>query len=116
VGRIAWESPELDDVRRRWTEQGGTEQAFRETLAKVDPVTYAATARGRRVLMINATDDEVIPKPCTLALWRAFGEPEIAWYQGGHYSVARHLLKGLSQVGRFFAESPGGDKDAGTSP
>ena len=55
------------------------------------------------ILMLNASDDEVIPRPCTDALWTALGQPPIKWYSGGHYSVVWHLFGALWQVGRFFA-------------
>jgi len=68
-------------------------------------VTYAPAARGKRILMLNASDDEVIPRTCTEALWTALGQPPIKWYSGGHYSVVFHLFGALWQVGRFFADS-----------
>lgn len=104
VGRIAWESPELEKVRKRWKEKGGTRREFLDTLKKVDPVTYAANARGCRILMLNADRDEIIPRACTDSLWRSLGEPEIVWYEGGHYTVARHLLPMLDRASMFFAE------------
>ncbi|MEQ8785783.1 MAG: alpha/beta hydrolase family protein [Pirellulaceae bacterium] len=105
VGRIAWESPKMEKIRQSWIENGGTREEFLATLSKVDPVTYAANVRGRRMLMLNADRDEVIPRACTESLWRSFGEPEIVWYEGGHYSIARHMLPMLDRASRFFAES-----------
>jgi dienelactone hydrolase len=102
VGQIAWESPELEEIRNYWLRRGGTRQQFLAAMESIDPVRYAANVRGRRILMLNADEDEVIPKPCTLSLWRAFGEPEIVWYDGGHYSVAWHLVDALERVPRFF--------------
>ena len=55
--------------------------------------------------MLNAKHDEVIPRPCTESLWRAFGEPEIVWYDGGHYSVARHIFGALHEVTHFFGDA-----------
>jgi len=104
IGRIAWESPELEKVRRYWTDKGGTREEFLATLKEIDPVTYAANVRGRRMLMLNADRDEVVPRACTESLWKAFGRPEIVWYEGGHYSVARHLLPMLARASRFFAD------------
>ena len=74
-----------------------------KTLAVIDPVTYASRAKGKRILMLNALHDEVIPKACTLALWRGFGEPRDRWYSGGHYSVIFHLPRTLQRVAHFFA-------------
>lgn len=103
VARIGWESPELRGVKEKWLAGGGSREQFIELLREVDPVTYAAAARGKHILMLNATNDEVIPKACTEALWRALGQPEIEWYPGGHYSVMRHLFGALTRVSLFFA-------------
>jgi hypothetical protein len=92
-------------VRERWLAQGGTREEFVEILRAIDPVTYAAAARGKRVLMLNASSDEVIPRACTEALWKGLGEPEIHWYSGGHYSVMRHIFGVLLRVPAFFAAS-----------
>lgn len=105
VGRVAWESKELAKVRQQWIDQGGDEQGFRDVLSVIDPVRYGKNVRGRRILMLNAKSDEVIPKECTLALWEAFGKPEIRWYEGDHYSVARHMLDALRRTSAFFAEN-----------
>ncbi len=105
LGKVAWESRELDDVRKGWIAMGGTKEEFMRILLEIDPVTYAANARGRRILMMNAKEDEVIPKVCTESLWKSLGEPPIHWYKGGHYSVAWHLLDALDKTGDFFLTS-----------
>jgi dienelactone hydrolase len=102
IAKVAWESKELERVRREWLNRGGTKEEFLESLQVIDPVTYAANARGRRILMLNAKADEVVPPDCTVSLWTALGEPEIVWYEGGHYSVAKHIFSALSRTTRFF--------------
>jgi dienelactone hydrolase len=102
MAKIAWESKELDRVRRQWTERGGSKEEFFELMRAIDPAAYAANARGRRILMLNAKDDEVVPPACTISLWKQLGEPEIVWYDGGHYSVVRHMFSALSRTTRFF--------------
>jgi hypothetical protein len=52
--------------------------------------------------MLNAKDDEVIPRECTDSLWEAFGRPRIVWLSGGHYSTARNLFYALRVVADFF--------------
>ncbi len=52
--------------------------------------------------MLNASQDEVIPPACTRALWHAFGEPEIVWWNAGHYTAIRYLGSGLMRVVQFF--------------
>jgi dienelactone hydrolase len=103
IGRVGWESPAMSAVRRYWLQQGETRERFFELMQSIDPVTYATNVQGRRILMLNATEDEIIPRACTESLWEAFGQPEIVWYQGGHYSVARHILGAMQRVAQFFA-------------
>jgi dienelactone hydrolase len=104
IGRVAWESRELRVLRDRWAAQGGTKESLTALLSKVDPVTYAENMRGRRILMLNARQDEVIPPACTEALWRALGKPEIVWWQAGHFSAARYLFEGLGRATQFFCQ------------
>jgi dienelactone hydrolase len=106
VGEILWESREAAPARRQWVANGGTREQLLALLKQVDPVTYRQGARGKRILMLNASDDEVVPKACTESLWEAFGRPRIVWYSGGHYSVGRHLFSALDEVGGFFAVAP----------
>jgi dienelactone hydrolase len=102
IGQAGWDSSHMPAVRERWLAQGGTREQFVEIVRTVDPATYAAAAKGKRILMLNARDDEVIPRACTVSLWQKLGEPEIRWYSGGHFSVIRHVFSALLTVGRFF--------------
>ena len=102
LGKVVIESKEIEKYKKEF----GTVPDKEEFLAKlkvIDPVTYGANAKGRRILMMNAKSDEIIPKACTESLWKCFGEPPIHWYEGGHYSVAWHLIDALDKTGQFFA-------------
>lgn len=102
IGQVAWDSPEVVKVRRKFLEAGGSKEDFIAAMSQVDPATYAANCRNRRILMLNAKQDEIIPRACTEALWKKFGEPEIVWYGGGHYSVGWHMLSAIGRVREFF--------------
>lgn len=104
LAKVTWESKELRRVREKWEAGGGTVDQFYAVLRPVDPLTHAERLRGRRLLMLNARNDEVIPPACTESLWRAVGEPRIVWYDAGHYSAAGYLLHGLVEVAKFFAD------------
>lgn len=106
VAEVTWDNPELTKLRRRWTEEGGTKEEFLALWQSIDPVTYAQLARGKRILMLNARHDEVIPPKCTESLWHALGEPEIVWYEAGHFSALRFIFDGLGRVTRFFRSPP----------
>jgi dienelactone hydrolase len=105
IGRVTWDNPELRPVRQQWEARGGTREQYLELVGVIDPVRYAANVRGRRILMLNAAQDELIPRACTESLWNALGQPEIHWYDGGHYSVARYIVNAMKRTGDFFAAS-----------
>jgi dienelactone hydrolase len=102
ISQVAWESKELEKLRSKWVAGGGTKESLAQLIKVVDPVTYAKKVPGREVLMLNASHDEVIPKVCTESLWKAFGEPEIYWWDAGHYSALRFIFDGLARTCRFF--------------
>ncbi len=102
LGKVSWDRPELSRIRDRWIAKGHTKEEFVGLLEQVDPVTHLAPVEGRRVLMLNAAHDEVIPRESTDALWNAFGKPDIVWYDAGHYSALLHVFDGLGRVAKFF--------------
>jgi dienelactone hydrolase len=100
--KIAAESKEFERERAAFLAAGKKAEGFENVIAVVDPLTHASLLKDRRVLMLNAKDDEVIPRECTERLWEAAGKPDIVWFSGGHYSVMRHLPSALYRVNRFF--------------
>lgn len=54
------------------------------------------------MFMINVTQDQVIPRASTEALWTALGKPDIKWYDGNHEGLAVHLFDTLQIIGKFF--------------
>lgn len=116
IGQVSWNRRELAPLRQRWIDQGGTKESFLELLASVDPVTHAHHVQGRKILMLNAANDEVIPKECTESLWHAFGEPEIVWYDAGHYTAIRFIFDGMERVARFFQPDTIRDTNLQPSP
>jgi dienelactone hydrolase len=71
----------------------GLDPASAATLfAPVEPLNFAARIGAGRCLMINALNDEIIPRATTDALRAAIGEPTVVWLPAGHYSIATHFL------------------------
>jgi dienelactone hydrolase len=56
-------------------------------LARVDPITWAGNNRPRKVLMIQAARDLVMPPRHALALWEALGRPPIRWVDTNHFAM-----------------------------
>ena len=79
-------------------------------LASVDPLRHAAQLKPRaaegRVLMVNASEDDVIPPECTRKLAAALGiGNKVVWLEGlGHYTAIAALPQTLSRTVDFFAQ------------
>ncbi len=87
-------------------------------ITEADPLRFAAALRDRardgRVLMINASRDEVIPHSCTVKLAEALGIADrVVWLEGlGHYTAMAELPRALRMMADFFAQ----DLPAGAVP
>jgi dienelactone hydrolase len=99
---IAAESREFARQREAFIAAGRDPEAMARVIHDIDPLTHAHLLQDRRILMLNAKDDEVIPRTCTEKLWEKAGKPDIVWFEGGHYSVIRHLPSALHRSNRFF--------------
>ena len=100
-----WDSrlSELKDQQAQWKAAGETRETFIKKMAEVDPITFAQCLKDRDVLMVNAKNDEVIPRECTVALWKKIGTArEIVWLDAGHYSAAWYIVGEMERLGRFF--------------
>ena len=79
-------------------------------IAAVDPLRVAANLKGRaqagRVMMVNAGEDEVIPRECTEKLADALGmRNEVVWFEGlGHYTAMAELPRAMQMMSDFFAQ------------
>ena len=99
VADILRESPVTLRIRPALRRQGYTQESLTRDLAPVEPLGYLTPAQGRVVLMVNATQDPVIPRRDTLALWEALGRPPIVWVESGHY-----IPWGRPQVNRLVTD------------
>jgi dienelactone hydrolase len=97
------ETTQAKKFRERWLAGGETRETFREVVSKIDPATHGHLLKGRRVLMIEAQNDEVIPPDSAKALWESMGrEPELVWLDAGHYTAIRYLPRELVRLDMFF--------------
>jgi dienelactone hydrolase len=80
------------------------------TIVSTDPLQHAVAlrklAKQGRVLMINAGEDEVIPRACTEKLADALGiKDRVVWLDGlGHYTALAALPQTLKTAVDFFAK------------
>lgn len=95
--------------------------AMEKAIAGVDPLRHAAGLKDRaaagRVLMVNASEDDVIPRACAEKLAAALGiADKVVWLEGlGHYTAIAALPQTLRRTVDFFAlDAPEGVKAPGT--
>ena len=83
-------------------------RAAEAVIDQADPLTHAAALRrlaaGGRLMMINAAEDEVIPRDCTVRLAEAAGlKDQVVWIKGvGHYTALAGLPEILRDTVAFF--------------
>ena len=78
---------------------GGT-TALKAQIAPVDPITFADTLRTKRLLLIAARRDDVVPPKAMTALWAAAGRPELVWLEASHVGAALHSFRIMNAVVR----------------
>ncbi len=96
---------------------GPQKAKVQQSIEAVDPLRTADRLRDRalagKVLMVNAGEDEVIPRACTEKLAAALGiEKQVVWLPGlGHYTAMSELPRVLQMTADFFAlDLPPGTK------
>jgi dienelactone hydrolase len=97
-----YDRPKAAPYRKLWEAVGGTREQVIRLLAPYDPLTSAGNLKDRKVLMIAARRDEMIPATATLALWKAAGEPKLVWYDCTHYGAALYFSPIMDQVVNHF--------------
>lgn len=94
--------PDAERFREQWTAAGKTRDDFATLVSKIDPVALAPALKNRRLLLVLARHDEVIPPDHGQALWKALGEPRrLVWLDAGHYTAARYLPLELVRIETF---------------
>ncbi|MBY0228031.1 MAG: prolyl oligopeptidase family serine peptidase [Gemmataceae bacterium] len=81
---------------------GYKRDGIRKLLAPIDPITCAEKLKDRRLLILAASKDEIVPPSMARMLFDASGKQELVWYDAGHYTAALHLADALERVTRHF--------------
>jgi len=99
----AWyDEPRAKPLRRLWEGLGCTKEQLRDTIAPVDPITYADKLKDRKLLMIAAKRDDMVPPKAAEALWLATGKQKIVWFDCTHYGAAVYIVPMLGHVVKHF--------------
>lgn len=97
-----YDDPRGAPLRKLWEALGGTKERMKEIIAPVDPITYAANLHDRKLLILAAKRDDIVPPRAAEALWEATGKQKIVWFNCTHYGAALYLLPALDHLVRHF--------------
>lgn len=82
----------------------GTKDTLREWLAPIDSLTYADRLGKRRLLLIAASRDDIVPGVMARRLWEATGRQRIVWLDTTHYGSALFAVPIMRSVLDYFRE------------
>jgi dienelactone hydrolase len=77
---------------------GITKDTLKKQIGPVDPLTYAARLKGKRLLLIAASKDDVVPPSAMKRLWEATGKPKLEWVDATHVGAALYMFQMMRAV------------------
>jgi hypothetical protein len=75
---------------------------MKKYIAPVDPITCAANLKKRKLFILAASRDDIVPPSMARMLWDAAGKQKIEWYDATHYGAAVYLPDGLEKILNHF--------------
>jgi dienelactone hydrolase len=99
-----YDNPRAELFRKSWEALGGNKTKLLRLIAPADPLTCAANLKDRKVLMIAAKQDEIVPPKMAEALWEATGRQKIVWYDCNHYGAVKYIVPAMAHVVKLFSE------------
>jgi hypothetical protein len=77
---------------------GASKETMKKAIAPIDPITCAANLKKRKLLILAASKDEIVPPRMAQLLWEASGRQTIGWYDAGHYTAILHMPDALARI------------------
>jgi dienelactone hydrolase len=100
------ESRETKAMRQRLLDGGWTAEKLEKALETIEPLRVGARVNPAGVLMVNALDDQVVPRSCTDKLIEVMGRPKVRWIKADHYTIAIALLDILKDAAEHLSRRP----------
>ncbi len=97
-----WDDPRAAPFRAAYELLVGSKERVAKLIASADPLTYAANLKGRKLLMLAASRDDIVPPAMAKRLWEATGRPRIVWYDATHVGAAVYLIPAMAEVLKHF--------------
>lgn len=76
----------------------GGREMIKKAIAPADPLTYAPQLKGKNLLLLAASKDDILPPKSAVALWEATGKPKIVWFDSTHVGSAAYAVPALKAV------------------
>ena len=77
---------------------GVTPEKLKKLIDPIDPITYAGGLKAKRLLLIAAKNDDVVPPNAMKRLWEAVGKPEMIWVEATHVGSALYTFQMMRAV------------------
>lgn len=92
-----WDHPKAKEYTDLINLIGGKD-TLKKLVAPVDPLTYAPQLKGKNLLLIGASRDDIVPPRAMTTLWEATGKPQIVWLDTTHVGAALHMVTAMKIV------------------
>jgi fermentation-respiration switch protein FrsA (DUF1100 family) len=77
---------------------GITKDKLKKLIDPVDPLTYAGRLKEKRLLLVAASRDDVVPPAAMTRLWEATAKPPLVWVDATHVGAALYMFQMMRDV------------------
>jgi dienelactone hydrolase len=93
-----YDHPKAAGFRTAFQFIGGSKANLAKLIDPLDPLTYAPQLAGKRLLIMAASRDDVVPPAAAERLWRATGRPPIVWFDATHVGAAAYIFPAMGEM------------------
>jgi dienelactone hydrolase len=79
-----------------------SKEKLKRLIAPADPLTNAGNLKDRKLLMIAASRDDIVPPKAARTLWEATGKQKIIWFDATHVGAALYIFDAIDVVLEHF--------------
>jgi dienelactone hydrolase len=99
-----WDHPQATLILKGLALVGFTKDKFKQLIDPYDPLTYANQLKSKKLLLIAASQDDVVPPKAMKQLWEAVGKPEMIWVEATHVGAAGYMFQMMRAVTKHVKE------------
>lgn len=92
------EMPKAELIVKGLALVGFTREKLKKMVGPVDPITYADSLKAKKLLLIAASRDDVVPPAAMKRLWEATDKPPLVWVDATHVGAAAYLFPMMRAV------------------